>query len=124
MNWLAAALGGALGALARYAVAMVIPFAPGKFPVATLLVNILGCLFMGIFYVALSEKMTHLTDEWRLFLIVGFLGALTTFSTFALEAILLWQHNDSVYAAAYLVTSVIGCIGATWLGLCVARMIL
>ncbi|GAB1259140.1 hypothetical protein NBRC116494_36420 [Aurantivibrio plasticivorans] len=117
MNWLAVALGGALGAMARYGVvAYIVPIPSNRFPLGTLLANYLGCFVIGAVYVTIMEK-NLLGDQWRPFIITGFLGALTTFSAFALETVQLWQAGHTGIALAYVVCSFVGCILLTWLAL-------
>ena len=111
MNHLfAVALGGALGALGRYGVnGLVFPLLGERFPLGTLVVNVLGSILMGIFYVLVIEKAL-LAPEWRNFLMVGLLGAFTTFSAFSLDALALWQNGQLLLALAYVVASVALCL--------------
>ncbi|MGB2260697.1 MAG: fluoride efflux transporter CrcB, partial [Porticoccaceae bacterium] len=94
MHWLAVAVGGALGAMARYGVSNIV-FSPSsqKFPWATMSVNVLGSFIMGLLFVIVVERGA-LPAEMRSLLMVGFLGAFTTFSTFSLDALGLWQNGD------------------------------
>jgi len=111
MTWLAVAIGGSLGALCRYWIATYYFTAVGKFPWATLSANILGCLLMGLCYVVIVEK-SIIDASLRPLLMTGFLGAMTTFSTFALDAVLLWQQGHATTALLYVVVSVISCLFA------------
>ncbi len=124
MTWLAVALGGALGAMGRYAVTLyTFPMLANRFPLATLSVNILGSLLIGICYVLIIEKGV-LTPELRNWLMAGFLGAFTTFSTFALDAVTLWQNGHTQLAATYVVASVVACIAAVAVGIhCTLRLL-
>jgi len=80
-------LGGAIGALARYGVSVLATRTYGaNFPVGTLYVNLVGCLLIGIAF-GLGERGTGISPLFRLFFITGFLGALTTFSTYSLETV-------------------------------------
>lgn len=107
MQWLAIALGGALGSIARFAmVGYVTPWLNGKFPLGTLVVNLLGSLLIGVAYVLLVEKTT-LAVEWRLFFITGVLGGYTTFSAFSLELLQLAQQGYVAIALAYAIGSVV-----------------
>lgn len=107
MQWLAIAIGGALGAMARFAVsAYVFPVAAHRFPLATFSVNVLGSLAIGVLYVLIIEKGT-LDPAWRNWLMSGFLGAFTTFSAFALDAVNLWQNGHGALALIYIVSSLI-----------------
>lgn len=110
--WLAVALGGALGAVGRYGlIYYVMPIQAKQFPWGTLAANIIGSALVGLCYVALVEKQ-WVAIEWRPFLMIGFLGAFTTYSTFALESFLLWQDGQITYALTYAIGSLLGCIAA------------
>ncbi|MGS2716669.1 fluoride efflux transporter CrcB [Eionea flava] len=112
MIWLAVALGGALGALARFGVTQYIfPVHAKQFPWDTLTANIVGSFLIGVCYVLLIEKQ-WVAAYWRPFLMTGFLGAFTTYSTFALEAFLLWQQGSASYAVIYAFASLVGCLFA------------
>jgi len=118
MQWLAVAIGGALGAVCRYGVSYLIPNSPNQFPYATLGVNVAGSLVIGILYVIIVER-GQLPMEARNLLMVGFLGALTTFSTFSLDALVLWQNDQQMMALIYVVATLALCLlavsGAVWL---------
>ena len=104
------ALGGASGAVSRYLLAnWAHQLWEGKLPVGTLLVNLLGSAAIGVVYVLLVEKEV-LHPDWRGVLMVGFLGAFTTFSTFSLETINLIEAGHWVHALAYMLTSTILCV--------------
>ena len=104
----AVAAGGAMGAVLRYGVSL--SFGAGLFgiegPLATLLVNVAGSGLMGCIAGAIAAGMT-LSEAWRGFFAVGLLGALTTFSSFALDAGQLWQKQGMVMAGAYVMASVL-----------------
>lgn len=113
MNWLAVAIGGAIGALCRYAiVSYLVPVSPNRFPVGTLLVNVLGCICIGVLFVVVIQK-NLLGPQWRLFLMTGLLGAFTTFSTFSIETLQLWQQGQSAMALSYVVLSFVLCLAGT-----------
>jgi len=119
MHWFSVALGGAIGALCRYWVSSTLmPVTQYKFPYATLSVNVAGSLLMGVLYVLIVEK-GGLPDQARNLLMVGFLGAFTTFSTFSLDALNLWQNGNQFLALVYVVSTVVLCllaiISAVWL---------
>lgn len=105
MQWLAIALGGALGSVLRFAcVSYVTPLVNLRFPLGTFAVNMLGSFLIGVAYVVLIEKTAAV--EWRLFFITGVLGGFTTFSAFSLELLQLWQDGHTLTALAYAVSSV------------------
>lgn len=121
---LVVALGGGIGTVLRYLVSCwaVERFGPG-FPYGTLLVNIAGCLVIGAFMVLVTEQLIA-SPEWRLFVTTGFLGGLTTFSSFSYETMKL-LHDGNTVLAAYNVLANCG-IGffATWAGMQAARYLL
>lgn len=117
------ALGGALGAVARYALATGFAAQSTKFPVATLMANVIGSLAMACLYVLIVEK-SLLPAVWRHVLMVGFLGAFTTFSTFSIEAILLVQRDQWGVAAVYVVASMATCLAAAWAGVQLTQALL
>jgi CrcB protein len=124
MTWIAIAIGGALGAMARYGVTLyTFPVLANRFPLATLTVNVSGCLLMGICYGLIIEKGV-LPPEWRNLLMTGFLGAFTTFSAFALDAVALWQNGHGQLALLYVAISVCACVLAVVLGIhCTQRLV-
>ncbi|MCB1688884.1 MAG: fluoride efflux transporter CrcB [Halioglobus sp.] len=104
------ALGGASGAVSRYLLAnWMHSLWEGRFPIGTLAVNMLGSFAIGIVYVLLVEKQVVHAD-WQGVLMVGFLGAFTTFSTFSLETITLFEAGDVAQAAVYMIGSAIVCV--------------
>jgi CrcB protein len=107
MAYLLAALGGALGALARWAVGTALPHSSGGWPWATLLVNLAGCLLLGALSAVLAARSPE--PSWvRPFLAVGVLGGYTTYSTFAVEVVDLVDGGAPALAAAYVLLSVLG----------------
>lgn len=120
-KFLMVATGGAFGAMARYAVSISMPVTVG-FPWATFIVNVLGSLLIGIAYVVLVENPVF-PPFWRDLLVVGFLGAFTTFSTFSIETLGLVQNHELSVAVVYVVSSLIFCIVAAFLGVSLARLL-
>lgn len=119
---LSIAAGGAAGALARYGLSLWVGrWAPASFPWGTFIVNVAGCLFLGMVLRLLEGAAV--TSAWRAFLTVGVAGAFTTFSTFSQENVLLLQEREYVRAALYMSGSVILGIGALLLGLAVAGVL-
>jgi CrcB protein len=117
----AIALGGALGAPARYGVGELVHVTPGSFPWVTLLINVSGCLAIGVLAAALTDRVAH--PLARPFLVTGFLGAYTTFSTFAVDVDVLGKDGHLALAAAYVVASIALGIAAVVGGLRAGRAI-
>lgn len=113
MNFLFVALGGALGAVARYAISL-IPV-KGLFPILTLVTNILGAILIG-FIVGLVDKKGDVSPNTVLFWKTGVCGGFTTFSTFSLEAYKLFESKAFVPGGAYVALSVCCCIFGVLLG--------
>lgn len=112
MNYLMVGIGGFTGALARYAVGMWIGQRWGRsFPLGTLFVNVSGSFLIGLLMPLLTERFI-VNPQWRLLLIVGFLGSYTTFSTFEYETGALLKDGEWMYAALNIVLSVmVGFLG-------------
>jgi crcB protein len=117
---LAVAAGGAFGSVARYLI-NVSPLANvfEKFPFPTFLINVIGSFLIGFFLIVLTDRY-ETSETLRLSIIVGFLGAFTTFSTFEMETYGLLKEGETITAIAYLLLSVIvgfiGLLGGIWLG--------
>ncbi len=119
----AVAAGGACGALARYGLTDLISNGIGRgFPYGTWVVNVLGSLLIGVLYALLVERMLA-GPEWRGLLMIGLLGAFTTFSTFSLETVLLMEQTAYLKAAINVWMNIIFCLGATAFGLMLGRSI-
>jgi CrcB protein len=122
--YIAIALGGSLGALCRFWVASSTYAALGtQFPYGTLLVNVSGSLLMGFLVVLLTEKLL-LPEAIKMALLVGFLGAFTTFSTFALDALHWMQQGEWMKALVYVMSSVFGSLLGVAAGFFGARLLL
>ncbi|MGK5558675.1 fluoride efflux transporter FluC [Actinomadura kijaniata] len=116
----AVAAGGALGALARYGVGAAFPHAPGAFAWATLAVNTVGCLLIGVLMVLVTEvrRPHHLV---RPFLGTGVLGGFTTFSTYTVDAHQAVRHGAPHVALAYLAATLACALAAVLAGVRVTR---
>ena len=120
---LAIAGGGALGALLRYWVSNGVYALSGRdFPYGTLVVNVLGSLMMGFLFVWLLERLPGGVG-WRAFLLIGVLGAFTTFSTFSLETLNLIEAGQWGRAFLNMLLSVVLCVGAAAVGMLLARQL-
>ena len=110
------AMGGAVGAMLRYAISSGIYAWFGRsFPYGTLVVNIAGSFSIGLLSILLVEKF-NVPQEWRLALVVGVLGALTTFSTFSWDTLDLMQQGLMQRALMNVLLNVVLCISAAWFG--------
>ncbi|MGH2458639.1 MAG: fluoride efflux transporter CrcB [Chloroflexota bacterium] len=116
-------LGGFLGANCR---ALVGGWAGERFgvgfPFGTLLINVTGCFVIGLFLTLLSERLA-VPPSLRLFFVTGFLGAYTTFSTFAFESVSLLESRALLFAAANLLGSVLLGVIAVLAGIMVSRLV-
>ena len=121
---LAIALGGALGAVSRYGVSFAVATGLGSAmtPLATLAVNVVGSGLMGVAYAMLGLSFP-VSDPVRGFIMVGFLGAMTTFSTFSLDIIALIDRGHPWLAMGYAAGSVIGSVLSFVVAVSVLRMI-
>lgn len=113
------ALGGAIGAVLRFATNIGAQrLLAGGFPYATVVVNVLGSFAMGLLSVALAKKnLTALSP----FLMTGILGGFTTFSAFSLDAVTLWEQDQQGLAFLYVSVSVLVSLGALAAGMALAR---
>ena len=114
---IAIALGGSVGAVSRFLVANGIYGLLGRgFPTATLFINVSGSFLMGFLTELMLQRLT-LAPEFRAAALIGFLGAYTTFSTFAIETLYLFEAGSLLKAFLNILLSVLLCLSACWLGL-------
>ncbi|MEN8107649.1 MAG: fluoride efflux transporter CrcB [Pseudomonadota bacterium] len=120
---MAIAAGGAIGALLRYWTSTGIYTVLGRdFPYGTLFVNVIGSLIMGFLYIWLMDRMA-VGPTVRAFLLIGVLGAFTTFSTFSMETLNLMESGQLTRALINIVASVVVCVAAAGIGVLAARQL-
>lgn len=123
MQWLMIAIGGAIGASLRYAVSLASFALFGRaFPYGTLCVNVLGSFLIGLLYIIFLERMM-VSPELRAFLLIGVLGAFTTFSSFSLETLNLVEMGQLLAAISNIILNVCLCLLAVWLGSNIGKML-
>jgi len=122
-TWLAVALGGALGSLARFWLAAAMTALTGpRFPWGTLLINVLGSFIIGLVAgVTVMPARVGMHPDIRVFLMVGVCGGFTTFSAFSLQSLELLQSGELVSAFGYMAGSVLLCLIAVWVGWLLGR---
>lgn len=120
------ALGGALGSVGRYGVSRAFAFWLGEtFPWGTLIVNVTGSFLIGVLAGLTSEPNSRfiVAPDMRQFLMVGFCGGYTTFSSFSLQTLALVREGDMMEATSNVVMSVVFCLVFVWLGMILAGVI-
>jgi CrcB protein len=122
--WLAVAVGGALGSMARFWLAGAIAaLTSPRFPWGTLLINVLGSFVIGLVgSLTLSPARVGMHPDIRIFLMTGICGGFTTFSAFSLQTLELLQGGEIVPALGYAVGSVVLCVVATYCGWLLGRL--
>lgn len=117
-------IGAGLGGVLRFLISNLTYSAFGRiFPYGTLLVNVTGCLLMGLLFVLLIERIDGVGSEWRSFLLIGFLGGYTTFSSFSIETITLFENGAITSGLLNILLSNILCILASWIGVIGGRQL-
>jgi CrcB protein len=121
-TWIAVAVGGALGSMARHGVNhLAHSFGLlARFPTSTLIVNLVGCFAVGVLAGLLASERIALRFHWREFVFVGVLGGFTTFSTFGLDTFVLARTHSAGYAAMNVLAHVAGGLLVLWFGYRVA----
>lgn len=120
-QYVAIAIGGALGSISRFSLARwVQTFHHWHYPWGIWVVNVTGCLAIGILMGLFMDRVL-LNPEWQAGLIIGVLGGFTTFSSFSLDTVLLFQSGNFLLALSNIFLTVIGCLLATAMGLFLIR---
>lgn len=123
MRSIAIALGGALGAVLRYWLSTTVSaLTAGRFPYGTLAVNVMGSGLMGFLYVLFYERM-EASAELRAAVLIGVLGAFTTFSTFSIETMALLEEGEHLKAGLNVLASVALCLIVCWAGIIAGRQL-
>jgi CrcB protein len=121
-NVLLIGLGSGIGGIFRYLLSSLVHQYFGRtFPYGTLLVNTVGCLLMGFLFAILLERFDGMGSQLRAFLLIGFLGGFTTFSSFSIETLNLFENGQLLYAFLNILVSIILCLSLTWLGMLLGR---
>ena len=115
MNFVAVFLGGGLGALVRYLLYLIMPNC-SYLPLATLIANFLGCFFATVVFVYFAMK-SDLPQSYKIFLITGFCGGLSTLSALSLELLKFIHENDYIRAVLYTFSTILICTLAVLLGI-------
>lgn len=121
-NYIAVALGGAIGAVGRYAVGIALHRFPASapwFPLGTLSVNVAGSLMIGLVWAFLQQQSE--SEFIRLFVAIGLLGGFTTFSTFSLETLFMVSEGQWLRAGVNVTLNVMSCLIAAGVGLALGR---
>jgi len=122
-SYLIVFLGGGIGTVARYWLSSAVyKFLPPEFPYGNLVVNISGCLLIGIL-MSVTEDRFVIPSSVRLFLAIGILGGFTTFSSFSYETVALLRDGQIFYGSLNVVATVLGCLAGTYAGITIGKVI-
>ena len=124
LNTLLIFLGAGFGGVSRYWISNITyGFLGRQFPYGTLIVNVSGCFLMGLLFVLILERLDVVGPQLRSLLLIGFLGGYTTFSSFSIETLNLFESGAYLSASLNILLSIILCIAATWLGVMGGRQL-
>jgi fluoride exporter len=124
INTLFIFFGAGIGGIFRYWISNAIHWFLGhQFPYGTLIVNVSGCFLMGLLFVLIMERFNGIGPQLRSLLLIGLLGGYTTFSSFSIETINLFENGEWLRATLNILLSMILCIAATWVGVIGGRQV-
>lgn len=116
--------GAGLGGVLRFWISNISYFFLGRqFPYGTLIVNVSGCFLMGLLFVLLLERFNGSGSQLRSLLLIGLLGGYTTFSSFSIETLNLFENGAFLSGATNILLSIMLCLAATWLGVIGGRQL-
>lgn len=108
--------GGLVGTLCRYGVQQWIPMGDGNFPLAVLLINLSGCLFLA-WFLTITPGVWRISPRLRLAVGTGFTGSFTTFSTFTVDVLRLWSGGHAAVSVLYILASLLGGLLMSFVGI-------
>lgn len=117
-------IGAGLGGISRYWLSYAIYQLLGRsFPFGTLIVNVSGCFLVGLLFILSVDRFGHIGPQFRSLLLIGFLGGYTTFSTFSLETVNLFENGAWLSGGLNIFLSLFLCLIATWFGIFCGRQV-
>lgn len=123
-NTLLIFVGAGCGGVLRYWISNLSYWFLGRqFPYGTLIVNVSGCFLMGLVFILLIERFDGIAPQLRSLLLIGLLGGYTTFSSFSIETLNLFENGAPLAGVTNILLSVILCLAATWLGVIGGRQL-